>query len=367
MDESGTGSGGWSGGGDSGDSEGGVDSGASGSGGSGSSDSGSGGDGDGDGDSGGPRFDVGSGSSGGSAGESSGEGCEKVDFLFVVDNSGSMEGEQINLANSFPGFIDAIQSEVGITDFHIMVIDTDGVAIEELDCGGLPACCAAACGTGAIGACDGVPCPGDPCNFEGGAARINDQNGAPCPIAPGRRYIVEGQPDLATTFQCVAQVGTGGNGDEKQMEATLAAIGPELNQAGACNEGFLRDDAVLVITIISDEEDDPNDGGMVDMDANSPGDPASWRADVVAAKNGDEGAVVALALVGDTDLPSPECEPPNTADVGTGAEPAPRLRQFAESFPFGQSGSVCADDYAPFFSSAISVISTACDEFVPPG
>jgi hypothetical protein len=33
----------------------------------------------------------------------------------------------------------------------------------------------------------------------------------------------------------------------------------------------------------------------------------------------------------------------------------------------GVVGSVCEADYAPFFSSAVSVIQSACDDFVPPG
>src|SRR5690242_21671906 len=36
-------------------------------------------------------------------------GCAKADFLFVIDNSGSMADEQDNLIASFPGFIDTIQ------------------------------------------------------------------------------------------------------------------------------------------------------------------------------------------------------------------------------------------------------------------
>src|SRR5204862_5903779 len=32
-------------------------------------------------------------------------GCKKIDFLFVIDNSDSMDDEQANLARSFPGFI----------------------------------------------------------------------------------------------------------------------------------------------------------------------------------------------------------------------------------------------------------------------
>ena len=35
-------------------------------------------------------------------------GCGKVDFLFVIDNSGSMGDNQDNLIASFPGFINTI-------------------------------------------------------------------------------------------------------------------------------------------------------------------------------------------------------------------------------------------------------------------
>jgi hypothetical protein len=30
-------------------------------------------------------------------------------------------------------------------------------------------------------------------------------------------------------------------------------------------------------------------------------------------------------------------------------------------------GSVCADDYVPFFTEAVGLIDTACDEYTPPG
>jgi len=36
-------------------------------------------------------------------------GCEKVDFLFVIDNSGSMCSHQSNLAQALPDFADAIE------------------------------------------------------------------------------------------------------------------------------------------------------------------------------------------------------------------------------------------------------------------
>ena len=53
-------------------------------------------------------------------------GCDKVDFLFVVDNSVSMSDQQAALVASFPDFINTIQSTLSATsDYHVMVVDTD--------------------------------------------------------------------------------------------------------------------------------------------------------------------------------------------------------------------------------------------------
>jgi hypothetical protein len=58
-----------------------------------------------------PKLDVGMDeSTGGTTGEPT-EGCRKVDFLFVIDNSGSMSDEQQNLIQ-LPGFIQTIQEEL---------------------------------------------------------------------------------------------------------------------------------------------------------------------------------------------------------------------------------------------------------------
>ena len=57
-------------------------------------------------------------------------------------------------------------------------------------------------------------------------------------------------------------------------------------QAGGCNEGFLRDDAILVVTFITDEED-----------TGSAGNPDSWKQTLVDAKGGNEEAIVVLGLV----------------------------------------------------------------------
>ena len=59
------------------------------------------------------REDNGTGGNGGGNGSGSGSGsgttetprqCEKMDIVFVVDNSGSMQEEQSNLGSNFPQF-----------------------------------------------------------------------------------------------------------------------------------------------------------------------------------------------------------------------------------------------------------------------
>ncbi len=249
------------------------------------------------------------------------EGCKKVDFLFVIDNSASMSQQQIALAASFPGFIAEIESTIA-SDFHVMAIDTDAV-------GGKP----------------GFP----PCDHVLGAGQVTDQNAGDCGITSGARYMLDSQTDLTGTFECVALQGTFGNNRELPMEAMVQAV-TDQNLPGACNEGFVRDDAILVVTVLTDEEDDMK----------SMGDPMSWRAALVGAKNGNENAVVVLGLLGDSDLPNSPC-------TSSDGEPAPILRSFTESFFYGSWASICSLDYAPFFAAAVETVRRSCDGFEPPG
>ncbi len=290
-------------------------------------------------------------------------GCRKVDFLFVVDNSASMEGEQQNLTSSFAGFISAITDTVMVEDFRVMVIDTDwaGGVGDSIYC--TPDCCATWCPSNLDGTCNGSPCTMvDGCDETLGAGKTEDMNAAECGVTGGKRYMEMGQPDLVGTFSCLAEVGTAGDGDERPIEAMLEAL-TTLDAAGQCNEDFVRSDAILVVTVITDEEDDPDDVGDGFDDHNSPGDPASWKTDLLAVKGDNENAVVVLGLVGDPDVPGGTCE---FIKGDVGAEPAPRLRQWSDSFAFGQWGSVCAADYAAFFEQAVSVIDSACEVFEPP-
>jgi len=323
----------------------------------------------------GPKLDVGSGGDG-----PSGFGCAKVDFLFVIDNSGSMADEQQSLAASFPAFMDTIRDEVAAMDYHMMVVSTDGSMIQTssggsgsqqvISCSGgnctcapTPDCCEDACAMGQD-TCFGVPCGGEVavegCDVELGAGRRFSSGGS-CDLPDEVRFIDQDEPDLETKFLCLADVGTFGSGNEVPIDAMLAAVDAHNTDGGGCNEGFLRDDAVLVVTIITDEEDD-HDGFF-----GSEGDPPQWRDALLAAKGGNETAAVVLALLGDNDQPDGLCTPFDDTGVD-GAEASPRLREFAESFGSrGFVGSVCAPSYDTFFAQAVSVVDTACDEFEPEG
>lgn len=308
-----------------------------------------------------------------------GPGCSKIDFLFVVDNSGSMADEQAQLIASFPEFFSTIEDTVNANDFHLLVATTDGDMISSSGggstvlscngdgncvCGPAPECCPAACELGGAGStCFGVPCDQaadiEACDLAQGAGRRISPQGS-CDFQTAERYMTGADTNLDDAFACASDVGTYGSGNEIPMEVILRATSTDLNEGGGCNDGFLRDDAILVVTFITDEEDDA-DGFF-----GSPGDPTTWHADLIANKGGQEEAVAVLGLFGDNDLPDGTCAPLDDGVVG--AEPSPRLRQFVDAFgDRGFFGSVCADDYGQFFADAVSVIDTTCDEFEPEG
>jgi hypothetical protein len=311
----------------------------------------------------GPKFDT-PGTATAADDGPTGSGCEKVDFLFVLDNSISMGDEQQNLSASFPSFIATIQSEV-VDNYHVMVVDTDPADKwdEELvECYG--------------GDCVGED-PQEPCGV------LEPESGWPCGMLPvpdecdpilgagidhdgtneradciegGGRWFDSTEPDPGPTFECVANL-YDGNNPETTMQSMLAALDPAIVGPGGCNEGFLRDDAVLVVTFITDEEDDTE----------SMGDPAMWYDALLALKGGNETAIVVLGLVGDTGLPNAVC-PADSVPGSNGGEYSPRLIEFAESWGTrGLWGSVCSADYGPFFTDAVALVDTACDEFEPEG
>ncbi|MCA9709712.1 MAG: hypothetical protein KDK70_27990, partial [Myxococcales bacterium] len=246
------------------------------------------------------------------------EGCTKVDFLFIIDNSGSMDDEQANLVNSFPGFINGIQSTLSqVDEYQVGVVTTDAYSPNN-------------------------NVPG--CNVLGGLVTktggSNSSNSVCGPYVAGNNYMTE-LDNLGTSFACAAQVGTDGNGIERPMDALVSVVNKVNGGPGQCNEGFLRDDALLVLVIITDEWDGPNDPEF----PGSSGTPQNWYDAVVAAKLGIPENAVAVALINWQG--SATCPPSDSFYDGV------HIRDFVNLFGAnGFLGGVCEPDYGPIFSQA---------------
>jgi hypothetical protein len=289
-------------------------------------------------DSSNPKFDIGLPPDGGLP--ESDKGCKKVDLLFVIDNSGSMADEQINLVNSFPDFVSAMQTQLVNTEsYHVGVVTSD-----DNDFNG------AGCQTyGAL------------VTRTGGA---NSSNKTCAPYAGGKSWMSE-EDDLQAKFACAGQVGTGGSGNEQPMRTMLQAVSPAMNAPDACNDGFIRDDALLIVVLITDEEDDHEvQACQQSPQPGSPGEPDDWFDGLVAVK-GIESNIVVLSLIGPVE---PKCPALDKCNGGiTGAEVSPRIVEFTEKFTNGRIGQICAPSYKEFFLDAISLIDSACNNFIPPG
>jgi HYDIN/CFA65/VesB family protein/ASPM-SPD-2-Hydin domain-containing protein/centrosomal CEP192-like protein/flagellar associated PapD-like protein len=128
----------------------------------------------------------------------------KVDVLFVVDDSGSMEWAQSSLASNLSAFV--TQAQTQNADYHIAATTTDVSP------------------SGARGAFIGSP-----------------------------KFITNQTPNAVSTFANTVRVGTNGDGDERGLEAAYLALSdPQINTT---NAGFLRNDAALAVILVSDDDD----------------------------------------------------------------------------------------------------------------
>lgn len=165
----------------------------------------------------------------------------QVDILFVVDNSGSMGGEQGTLVQSFASFVAVLENQEVGANYRIGITTTAGDgnlratscrsrlddflfnwafgSIDERDRGCLDHC-----------DLDQIDIP-DPW-LEKSDGRTN--------LPPG--------VGMAEALQCVGPPGINGPGYERPLESMRAAL---LDDA----RGFIRDDALLAVIFVTDEAD----------------------------------------------------------------------------------------------------------------
>jgi len=107
----------------------------------------------------------------------------------------------------------------------------------------------------------------------------------------------------------------------------------------------VRDNAILVVTFVTDE-----------LDTGSAGTPASWKQALVDAKKGKADGIYVLGIYGDQGKQAQLCK---------GGQPATLLDGFLTAIGAqGQFCSICQAGYAKCFADAIAGIKTTCDNYV---
>jgi hypothetical protein len=176
---------------------------------------------------------------------------QKLDLLFVVDNSGSMTQEQASLARNFPLFMRELE-EAGLPDLHLGIVSSDFGA------GGLAA---------------------NGCRALGDQGRFRFRAGCGLPEGGPSFLSVDSQGQanfsgaLVDAFACLADLGIEGCGYEHQLQSMRTALSPYNPELQA----FLRPDARLAIVIVSDEDDCSGDPASELYREDRPAEEASFR------------------------------------------------------------------------------------------
>ena len=242
------------------------------------------------------------------------ESCRLVDLVIAVDGSSSMTEELVAMRDTvFPAFAQRLPMiGQGLDNFRVGTLDA---------------------------------CP-DPANYH------TRGNSGACNFSSGQVWIDSSSPNLGAEFACVGDIYlgdqncTGNNDDEQPASAAAASLEPP-NSTGP-NLGFSRDDALLVIIAITDEDEQP-----------TPDRTAQEVYDrIVADKGGDVRRVVFLGIGG-----SSSC-----AGAYGHADQAVKLRAITDLFIAHDRGvwwDLCAGNLEDGLDEAFQIISRACDELPP--
>jgi hypothetical protein len=230
--------------------------------------------------------------------------CIGVDLLFVVDNSTGMAEKQGRLLATAQGFADMVRD--GVTsaggDVNMAVITTDESSF------------------------------------------VTPMGGT---YLSGEAFMTAASTD-GMELGVALDVGESGDPNERPMDMVIEALTTEA-EVGQPNEGFLREDALLVIVLLTDEEDDLEQVTQW----GSSGDPAGWTDTVEDVKTYLRN-VVPLSIV------------PTGASSCSDDMDAPRLVEFTDGFPRGATHDVCDTEYGTFLMGQIGSLNQACDLFVSP-
>jgi len=266
------------------------------------------------------------------------EACDKMDILFIVDNSGSMGEEQANLALNFPGFITVLDNFVAENgnpiDYRVAVTSTGVTKSWTQET--IPPF---------------PPIPDSQTGDDGAMLQRCDMT---------RRWVEKSDPTPGTTFACAAELGSNGPNEEMPLEALRKAFDDRI--ADGTNVGFLREDALLAVVILTDENDcsrqDDNFTLTFAQNLCDTVSPVPPYAEFLDSVTGGAGRWAVAVIAG----PGPgSC----SSDFGS-AEEATRLIEFANLA--GDNGvvtSICESDLTIGLQEALMTFEQACNTLPP--
>lgn len=283
--------------------------------------------------------DDGTGDDGTNPGNGETRRCNKMDLVFVVDDSGSMAEEQGNLATNFPQFANTLLNymdpEGGQLDFRIAVTTTGKTVTTTTDLGSM---------------------------FPPISITEQGDNGAFKNNCGGSgRWLDATDANLATDLGCRANVGTSGPGTEMPMMTTKLALSDRMSDG--TNAGFIRSDALLGVVMLTDEDDSSSthdtihvglSGSSADVDFGAPelvqfldttkGTRQNWAAGVIAA-------------------------PQNCSSSFGDAVAATRLKAFVDAANSGSSqqavfGNICDGNLQAALTQVVDKFQNACQTIV---
>jgi hypothetical protein len=271
------------------------------------------------------------------AGPVSTQRCQKMDLVFVVDNSGSMAEEQTNLATNFPQFATLLNAYMVDGDLPLdyrVAITTTGRDVDYVTV--IPAIPPL------------LPEQQIPLSEEGDDGVFRQTCSMP------RKWLERTDPNMEQTFACAANVGTGGPGMEMPLHASELALDDRV--ADGTNAGFLREDALLAIVYLTDEDDCSRHDNNFTVYADQPctTEPPSQWVQFFDELKGDRGRWATAVIAGPTNC---------TSEFGD-AVAANRMMEFVnltgENAVFS---SICDGNLAPALQQALDTFTAACETF----
>ncbi|MEZ4430692.1 MAG: hypothetical protein R3A51_23695 [Nannocystaceae bacterium] len=242
-------------------------------------------------------------------------GCERLDLLFVIDGSGSMDEEQKALQGLdgqppvIAEFTDALIAALGdVESFHVGVVSTE---------------------------------PGRAVLHTHRDFPLFDESPATdCGLPDGQRWLVGPSPTLAEDFACIAATKT------TMVEVPARNAGEAL--ADPSSAGFVRDDSLLIVVVLTDEDEQSSSVSDLQL-----------RAQLLEAVDGDLDRLIFLSIAADQGV----YEQPKTTCKGPYGHAVPGRRLASVAYSLRERGftqDICGGSLASTFTSLLEEVISVC-------